>query len=155
MQKMLPQQLPALQGGLQASQHASVYQQRLQNIENPEGMQREGGIQPAAQSMPHGPSPQIGPRGQKSSLKSSNRAITRQSTSINSLKTSKRPWKLTRSHQPSPSFPFSRGLIQPSYSSLRHNPPMPPSRPSYKPSRTVLHHHQRTNPGHRLPLPVS
>ena len=75
-------------------------------------------------------------------------------TSTNSLQPSNRLWKLTRSHQPSPSFPFSRGLIQPSYSILRHNPPMPPSRPSYKPSRMVLHH-KRANHGHRLPLPVS
>jgi hypothetical protein len=42
-------------GGLQASQHASVHPQRVNNTGSPEGVQREGGDQPPAQSTPKGP----------------------------------------------------------------------------------------------------
>jgi hypothetical protein len=53
-------------GGLQASQHASVHPQRIHNIGNPEGVQKEGGFQPPAQSTPKGqPTPPKGLRGQK------------------------------------------------------------------------------------------
>jgi predicted Zn-ribbon and HTH transcriptional regulator len=42
-------------GGLQASQHASVHPQRVNNTGSPEGVRREGGDQPPAQSTPKGP----------------------------------------------------------------------------------------------------
>jgi hypothetical protein len=54
-------------GGPQASQNDSVHPQRAHNIGNPEGVQREGGFQPPAQSTLKGqpPAPPNGPRGHK------------------------------------------------------------------------------------------